>query len=199
MTGVGRIALGNDTPSPSRGAALPRFCIDIVPRNQEGTARPSSEGAGNAGCAARTRGPCAKGSKHTAVTTGTAANRHSPRNGFNGFLRALPGDRALLSPSPVRCEASSPVQCGTHCHQLDASVGASEPHDFAVRFSASRLARRSVHRIPHPTFVTIAKRPSYRGGTAREMRLICRKDQLRHVGTTGKSAATRLVGRMGPR
>jgi hypothetical protein len=25
--------------------------------------------------------------------------RHSPRNGFNGFLRALPGDRALLPPS----------------------------------------------------------------------------------------------------
>jgi hypothetical protein len=25
--------------------------------------------------------------------------RHSPRNGFNGFLRDLPGDRALLSPS----------------------------------------------------------------------------------------------------
>src|ERR1700733_12370554 len=23
------------------------------------------------------------------------------RNGFNGFLRALPGDRALLSPSPA--------------------------------------------------------------------------------------------------
>src|SRR3984957_14787947 len=34
---------------------------------------------------------------------GYAGNtRHSPRNGFNGFLRALPGDRALLSPSPMR-------------------------------------------------------------------------------------------------
>src|ERR1700686_4907411 len=28
--------------------------------------------------------------------------QHSPRNGFNGFLRALPGDRALLPPSPPR-------------------------------------------------------------------------------------------------
>jgi hypothetical protein len=27
--------------------------------------------------------------------------RHSPRNGFNGFLRALPGDRACLPPSPA--------------------------------------------------------------------------------------------------
>src|ERR1700682_509667 len=30
---------------------------------------------------------------HTGIT------RHSLRNGFNGFLRALPGDRACLSPS----------------------------------------------------------------------------------------------------
>src|SRR5215210_1195709 len=29
----------------------------------------------------------------------TGYTRHSLRNGFNGFLRALPGDRALLSPS----------------------------------------------------------------------------------------------------
>jgi hypothetical protein len=33
--------------------------------------------------------------------TGNA--RHSPRNGFNGFLRALPGEPGLLSPSPARC------------------------------------------------------------------------------------------------
>ena len=31
----------------------------------------------------------------------TGSIRLSPRNGFNGFLRALPGDRACLSPSPV--------------------------------------------------------------------------------------------------
>ncbi|HBK09516.1 MAG TPA: hypothetical protein DDZ81_27255 [Acetobacteraceae bacterium] len=28
------------------------------------------------------------------------------------------------------------------------------------------MPRQSVHRIPLPTFVTTAKRPSYRGGTA---------------------------------
>jgi hypothetical protein len=32
--------------------------------------------------------------------TGNA--RHSPRNGFNSLFRALPGDRALLPPSPLR-------------------------------------------------------------------------------------------------
>jgi hypothetical protein len=36
------------------------------------------------------------------VTTVTPENaRHSPRNGFNGFLRALPGEPGLLSPSPT--------------------------------------------------------------------------------------------------
>ena len=28
-------------------------------------------------------------------------NRHSLRDGFNGFLRTLPGDRAFLPPSPA--------------------------------------------------------------------------------------------------
>src|SRR4029077_5892399 len=32
----------------------------------------------------------------------TGFTRHSPRNGFNGFLRALLGDRAVLPPSPLR-------------------------------------------------------------------------------------------------
>ncbi len=62
--------------------------------------------------------------------------------------------------------------------ELDAGVEASGPHDFAVRFSISRqlavyrsrgnpalpsrraLRRCRVHRIPCPTSVTIAKRPS---------------------------------------
>ena len=68
---------------------------------------------------------------HTGIT------RHSPRNGFNGFLRALPGDRALLPPSSA-----------VSFRELDASVGASGPHDFAVRVGIARLARRGVHRIP---------------------------------------------------
>ena len=38
--------------------------------------------------------------KRTSVVTGhTGITRHSPRNGFNGLLRALPGDRAFLPPS----------------------------------------------------------------------------------------------------
>ena len=50
-------------------------------------------------------------------------------------------------------------------HELGASVGAPEPHDFAVRGQLIRLVRCRVHRIPRPTSVTTAKRPSFRCGT----------------------------------
>jgi hypothetical protein len=53
----------------------------------------------------------------------TGITRHSRTRWFYGLFRALPGDRALLSPS-LRGVASA---------KLDASVGASGPHDFAVR------------------------------------------------------------------
>jgi hypothetical protein len=44
---------------------------------------------------------CAVCWAHTSVVTTVTPEitRHSLRNGFNGFLRALPGDRAFLSPS----------------------------------------------------------------------------------------------------
>jgi hypothetical protein len=47
----------------------------------------------------------------------------SPRNGFNSLLRALPGDRAFLSPSSAEVVF----------RKLDAGVEASEPHDLTVR------------------------------------------------------------------
>jgi hypothetical protein len=68
--------------------------------------------------------------------------------------------------------ALSPVT-GLSCHRrladtsakLDASVGASGPHDFAVRAQChSSFDIACVHRIPHPTSVTIAIRPSCGGG-----------------------------------
>jgi hypothetical protein len=68
----------------------------------------------------------------------TGNTRHSPRDGFNGLYRALPGDRALLPPS----------LSGNDFRQLDASVGASGPHVFAVRFGAVR--QRHYSRPSHP-------------------------------------------------
>ncbi len=85
----------------------------------------------------------------------TGNTRHSPRNGFNGFLRTLPGDRAFLPPSPPRSLL------------LKNLTPASGRQDHTTSPSATAplvLRRRHVHRIPRPTSVTIAKRPSEGAG-----------------------------------
>ena len=75
--------------------------------------------------------------ERTRVTTSTPESPDVPaRNGFNGFLRALPGDRLFCHRHQQR------LSC-----QLDASVEASGPHDFSVRLGAVRQKRRRVHRI----------------------------------------------------
>jgi hypothetical protein len=75
------------------------FCVECPPpeiRGRNATPRGSREcrtlGASAAACAVV---ESTRVSHH-----GHAGNvRHSPRHGFNGFLRALPGDRACLPPS----------------------------------------------------------------------------------------------------
>ena len=68
---------------------------------------------------------------HTGVT------RHSPRNGFNGFLRALPGDRALLPPSLADRSTNLMPASGHQNHTTSPS--------------ASRAVRQKHHRRPsHP-------------------------------------------------
>jgi len=71
------------------------------------------------------------------------------RNGFNGFLRALLGDRAFLPPSLADCSA-----------KLDASVGASGPNDFAVRKHAPSSEAPFTSTASRSASVTIAIRPS---------------------------------------
>jgi hypothetical protein len=66
----------------------PELCQELVPL--------MTEGAGKAGCPEHPQSVCI-GSKHTVVTTSIPEiTRLSPRNGFNGFLRALPGDEFLF-------------------------------------------------------------------------------------------------------
>jgi len=90
---------------------------------------------------------------HEIVTTGPPQRAGIPcANGFNGLLRALPGESGFLA---TIADGSS--------RQLDASVEASGPHDFAVRKAAPFVVRQG-SRPPHPapTSVTIAIRPSLR-------------------------------------
>jgi hypothetical protein len=72
-------------------------------------------------------------------------------NGFNGFLRALLGDRAFLSPSLAAMR--------THRGRLDIGVEMSGPHGFAVRDTRTRQLRISRPPHPAPTFVTIGQTP----------------------------------------
>src|SRR6202011_31534 len=64
------------------------------------TSRPlQSEGAGNAGRRCARSRACSVVNTRVSHHGHTGNTRHSPRNGFNGLLRALPGDRAFLPPS----------------------------------------------------------------------------------------------------
>ncbi len=108
--------------------------------------RSKTEGAGKTGCWPQPMAPVRE-KMHGAGTTGTTgAFRPSLRDGWNGVLRALPGDRALLPPSPARAAKQQ--------RRLDLSVERPGPHDFSVRKNAGRPP--SPLRPPHPapTFVT---------------------------------------------
>ena len=50
--------------------------------------------------------------------------------------------------------------------ELDACFGAPEPHGFAVRKQARSSVTLLTSTASHPTFVTIASRPSWQGGMA---------------------------------
>jgi hypothetical protein len=123
-----------------------------------GITRPKQRAQGKPGAVAPAASR-AKIKKHTSVVTArsTGITRPSLHNGFNSLLRALPGDRACLSPS-----LAEPCK-------LDAGVEASGPHDLAVRFSAVRRQRCRVHRIPPRVRDDRASAPLW-GGTGRACR-----------------------------
>src|SRR2546430_10197654 len=134
-----------------RDAMSPRRCFYLPPK----------EGVGNAGCPLHPRSRVhLVAVERTRVTTSTPESPGIPaRNGFNGFLRALLGDRACLPPSSADMFCLSPVG-PTRLRELDASVGASGPHDFAVRCNISRrhaVDRSRIHRT-RPATISRAKR-----------------------------------------
>ena len=67
----------------------------------------------------------------------TGLTRHSPRNGFNGFLRALPSDRAFLPLSSADRSADLMPASGHQDHTTSPSA--------SVPFVKGNT---SVHRIP---------------------------------------------------
>ena len=69
---------------------------------------------------------------------GARCTRSSLRNGFTAYfvLSLATGFFVTIISEKLASQ------------KLDASIGASEPHDFAVRLSAVRQERLRVHRIP---------------------------------------------------
>jgi len=125
----------SDTHPHSRGARRP---------GRAGIIGPKKEGAGNAGRPPRPQPRVQNKKAHEHSHHGhTGITRHSPHNGLAAYIALSPatGLSCRRRPQVATCK-------------LDASVGASGPHDFAVRASAARLATPSRPPHPAPTFVT---------------------------------------------
>jgi hypothetical protein len=87
-----------------------------------------------------TRSPCAKGSKHTVVATVAPGSPGIPaRNGFNGFLRALLGDRLVVTIAGVMRSIIT---------NLTPAPGRQDHTTSPSAICAVRLLRIRVHRIP---------------------------------------------------
>ena len=142
-----------DVAPPSRHANASESCIVM--------SLTETEGAGNAGCFAHPQ-PCVrKVKKHTSVvTTGTPKRSGIPcAIGFNGFLRALSGDRAFLV-TVIPGKRQLPKNLMPASRHQDHTTSPSAKRALVSRAQASIASRT-------PRFVTIAIRPSCRGGTAR--------------------------------
>ena len=124
------LAMTSNALPRSRGAMRPSCAGTIRPEKQRAWGMPGARCTRSLACSVKNT----RVSHHRSTgTPGIPA-----RNGFNGFLRALPGDRALLSPSSsgygfVCARSGRQASAG-----LDAGVEASGPHDFAVRSNISR-------------------------------------------------------------
>jgi hypothetical protein len=113
------------TPRP-RGAMRPS-CAEFS----------AHEGVGNAGRRCTRSRACSVVNTRVSHHESTGTTRHSRTQWFYGLFRALPGDRALLPPSPADTSASLTPASGCQDHTTSPSA--------LVLFVNSTL---SVHRIP---------------------------------------------------
>jgi hypothetical protein len=106
------------------------------------------EGAGKAGCTLHPRSRVQNCTKtRTRAYRFSGGIRPSLRNGFTAYS-ALSSVNGLSCHRRPRDTALDPFGSMRN-RELDASIGASGPHDFAVRVSHARQSQLS--RPPHPT------------------------------------------------
>src|SRR5438477_10971842 len=108
----------------------PSFSISLSLSEERAQGKPGAD------CARRSRAP-----EHTGIPCAKHMGkdyRYSrdipafPTQWLYGFLRALPGERRLLSPLPCQHGPAG----------IDATVAAPGPHDFAVRCLRSRPVKK---------------------------------------------------------
>ena len=126
-----------------------------------------------------TRGlACKSVEKNAHEHTGSAeAIRHSLRNGFTAYSALSPVTGFLATVAPKKLAS----------RELDASIGASGPHDFAVRFRAVRQKRSHVHRIP-PHVRDDREPPLLSGETGGFKSLICPTAKVEYFSKEGWTA-----------
>ena len=139
--------------------AAPESCIYLSPYGGRGECRaPAAPAASCALCI---------GKKHTSNNEYTGTPGIPARNGFTAYVALSPVTGLFCHRRQRKCSLSAPGRADLPSRQLDASVGASGPHDFAVRESISRqrainrsqvhhppcdpIARQTLPRPPHPT------------------------------------------------
>jgi hypothetical protein len=165
---------GQPCARAGRGRSKTRLCILAARKAPELLLGPPSKIRGRRECRVMTS-PMARlqQKKQAAVTTGSARSTGIPCAMVCGLYRALPGDHRLVATVVRRTDPAT-------------LAPASERQDHTSLPSASKLTRlvnRCVHRIPLPTSVTIAIRPSCGGGMGEKMLVICPTPQARFTAT----------------
>ena len=129
-----------DTRPHSRGSLRPSHAW---------ISRPENRGRGECRVPAAPAAPCAT-KKHRGRSHRYTGEPGIPaRNGFNGFLRALPGDRAFLSPSPA-----------VHLRKLERQRRGVRTTRLRRPLPALSSKAPLTSTTSHPASVTIAIRPS---------------------------------------
>ena len=124
---------------PQAGEGETQLRVPAARMRPSYSTKPSKEeGAGNAGCSLHPQPRTQSKKAHECSHHRYAETiRHSPRNGFNGFLRDLPGDRAFLPPSLAAFAANLMPASGHQDHTTSPSA-----------FAPFVKGAIRVHRIP---------------------------------------------------
>jgi hypothetical protein len=164
--------------SRSRDTLRPSFASWLAPQENQGRSATLKRGRGEC----RVSDAPVVCAKCTVVPQVHRSQPAFPARWFYGFLRALPGDRAFLSPSPAdrsadltpasrRQDHTTSPSAATRLRQRLRRACPSSPRGFAGLGAARPHAVKratTLLRPPHPVprFVTIASRPSC--GTRRQ-------------------------------